>query len=219
MIVFAPHPDDATLGCGGTIAKRISEGCEVIIVVMTDGRHLFSEGLGITSDPTPEEVKQIRKEEFLRSTEILGVPRKNLLFFDFEDGTLEEHRKEAEERVLEVMRKYSPAEMYFPFRRDCHPDHRATNLIVRQALQQLGLAGSYEYMIMHMSARVGPPMEKFISAFKRNRIEVNISNFLNLKERAIKEYKSEMTIISSKQEEPIHKSVDEFLKRKEIFYT
>lgn len=219
IIVFAPHPDDATLGCGGTIAKKISEGFEVIIVLMTDGRHLFSEGLGISSDPTPEEVKQIRKEEFLRSTEILGVPRKNLLFFDFEDGTLEKHGREAEERVIEIIRKYSPADIYFPFRRDCHPDHRATNRIVRQALHQLGLAGSYEYMIIHLAARVGPPMERFISVFKRNRIEVNISEFVNLKEKAIREYKSEMTIISNKQKEPLHSDVNRFLKRKEVFYT
>jgi len=217
--VFAPHPDDATLGCGGTISKKISEGFEVIIVLMTDGRHLFSEGLGISSDPTPEEVKQIRKEESIRATEILGVPSKNLLFLDFEDGTLEKHGREAEKRVIEIIRKYSPADIYFPFRRDCHPDHRATNRIVRQALHQLGLADSYEYMVIHLSARVGPPMERFISIFKRNMVEVDISGFLNLKERAIKEYKSEMTIISSKQKKPLHTDMDRFLKEREIFYT
>jgi LmbE family N-acetylglucosaminyl deacetylase len=218
MVVFSPHPDDATLGCGGTIAKRINEGGEVIIVLMTDGRHAFSEVLGITSDPTPEEVKQIRREEFVKSAEVLGVPNKNLFFLDFEDGTLGEHRREAEQRVIEVIRKYSPADMYFPFVRDGHSDHKATNLIVRQALDQLGLVGSYEYMILHGYGRVGPAVERFRSAFKRNRIEVNISGFLNLKERAIKEYKSEMTIISSKQKEPLHTSIDGFLKNKEVFY-
>ena len=70
IIVFAPHPDDETLGCGGTIAKRIVEGYEVIIVIMTDGRHSYLEMLGIDKDPTPNELKEIRKEEVKRATRI-----------------------------------------------------------------------------------------------------------------------------------------------------
>ena len=60
VIVFAPHPDDETWGCGGSIAKKISEGFEVIVVILTDGRYAFSEIFGINSDPTPEELKEIR---------------------------------------------------------------------------------------------------------------------------------------------------------------
>lgn len=37
IIVFAPHPDHETLGCAGTIAKRLNEGYEVLLVVLTDG--------------------------------------------------------------------------------------------------------------------------------------------------------------------------------------
>jgi LmbE family N-acetylglucosaminyl deacetylase len=40
ILVFAPHPDDETLGCGGTIANRVREGHEVEIFFMTDGRTL-----------------------------------------------------------------------------------------------------------------------------------------------------------------------------------
>jgi LmbE family N-acetylglucosaminyl deacetylase len=219
MIVFAPHPDDATLGCGGTIAKRISEGFEVIIILMTDGRHAFSKEFSIWSDPTPEEVKQIRKEEFIRAIEMLGVPSKTLFFLDFEDGTLETHEKEAEERVIEVIRKYSFAHVYCPFVRDGHPDHKATNRIVRRAANRLGLSYLYEYIIIHTFARVGPLMERIVSFFKKNRIEIDVSGFLNLKKKALQEYKSEITIISSKQKKPLHSSLDQFLKSKEIFYT
>ena len=37
-IVFAPHPDDETLGCGGTIIKKRQAGAKISIVFMTDGR-------------------------------------------------------------------------------------------------------------------------------------------------------------------------------------
>ena len=36
-LILAAHPDDETLGCGGTIAKLISEKCEVHLITFTDG--------------------------------------------------------------------------------------------------------------------------------------------------------------------------------------
>jgi LmbE family N-acetylglucosaminyl deacetylase len=218
IIVFSPHPDDFVLGCGGIIAKKVTEGFEVIIVMITDGRHAFLKGLGISSEPTPEEVKQIRKAEAIRASEILGVPEKNLRFFDFEDGTLEEHEKEAEEKIIEIIKAYSPADYYFPFRRDCHPDHRAANRIVHHALRQLGKEGSYEYNVTHIFARVGPRVEELLSLFKRDRIEVDVSKVIDVKKKAIETYKSETTIISHKQKRPLHTSVEKFLTGKEVFY-
>lgn len=217
MVVFSPHPDDAALGCGGTIAKRMSEGFEVYVVMLTDGRHAFTKKLGIISEPSPEEVKQIRREEFIGAMRMLQVPEKNLFFFDFEDGTLDMHEKEAEEKTIGIIEKYWPADLYYPFRRDCHPDHRATNEIVRHVLRQLRYAGSYEFTITHTYARLGPVVEKFLSVLKRDEVEEDISAFVSLKKSVLDKYKSEITIISSKQKEPLHTSVKRFLKKKEIF--
>jgi LmbE family N-acetylglucosaminyl deacetylase len=218
MVVFSPHPDDAALGCGGTIAKRVSEGFDVYVVMLTDGRHAFTKKLGIASEPSPEEVKQIRREEFIGAMRMLDVPEKNLFFFDFEDGTLEMYKKEAEQKAIDIIEKFWPADLYYPFRRDCHPDHRATNQIVRRALKQLRYAGSYEYTITHTYAHLGPVVEKFLSVLRRDEVEEDISAFLSLKERVLDEYKSEMTVISRKQKEPLHTSVKRFLKKKEIFH-
>lgn len=217
--MFAPHPDDETLGCGGTIAKKIAEGNEVIIVVITDGRHAFSEMLGITSDPSPEELKCIRKDEVTMATKILGVPKKNLYFLDFEDGTLERHEREAEEKIVEVLKKYSPVEVYFPFIKDCHPDHRATNRIVNRCMQDLGLtAMKYQYSIALKYTRIGPLIEKLLNLVKKNMLKVDISEFLSVKEKAVKEFKSEVSIISSKQKKPIEEKIDRYLKNEETFY-
>ena len=57
-IVVTPHPDDAEIGCGGTIAKWIEAGSRVYYVLCTNG----DKG---TSDPnmTSEKLKTIRAKE------------------------------------------------------------------------------------------------------------------------------------------------------------
>jgi LmbE family N-acetylglucosaminyl deacetylase len=224
VVVFAPHPDDETLGCGGTIAKRISEGFEVITVLMTDGRHAFSEasdqrsrGLEL-ADPTPEEVKEIRSAEFDAATAILGVLNENRFKLDFEDSRLEKHEKEAEDKIAEIVGRYSPEEVYFPFPRDCNPDHQAANRIVKRVVQRLGLSCvKYQYSITHKYARVGPWLERILSLFRRNTVKADVADFLHLKKRALDEYKLEKAIVSE-MKGPLHGRMDSFLKGKETFY-
>jgi len=219
MIVFAPHPDDETWGCGGTIAKKIHEGYEVFIVVMTDGRHAFTKMLGIYSDPTPEELKEIRKEETIRAAAILGVPEKKLTFLEFEDGTLEENEEIAEERVIKILKEINVEEVYFPYEKDYHPDHQAANRIVRNAIRKLGISPmKYQYSIVHKYGRIGPIIDVILDLFKHCIIRVDISEFLSLKNRALQEIKSEVSIISPKQKEPLLNDMNKILKKVERFY-
>ncbi|RLI41413.1 hypothetical protein DRO69_11590 [Candidatus Bathyarchaeota archaeon] len=219
IVVFAPHPDDETFGCGGTIAKKISEGYEVLIVVMTDGRYAFLNVLGIESDPTPEQLKEIRKEELKRAVKHLGVPETNLIFLDFVDGTLANREKEVEEKVAEVLSKHRPDEVYLPSKRDGHPDHRAACRIVKNSVMKLGIKPvKYQYQITHKYARIGPFVEAFINLFTNKRVHVDVSRFLHIKKLAIEEFKSEITAVSSRQHKPVIESVKKFLKEKEMFY-
>lgn len=219
IIVFAPHPDDETLGCGGTIAKKIAEGYEVLIVVMTDGRFLLLKGYGIDCDPTPEEVKEIRKGEVLRATKILGVPEDHVVFLGFVDGSLGENEGKAFERVVDILRSYNPCEVYFPYEKDSHVDHVVTNRVVKRAVERLGLKPKmYKYTIIRRMARLGPIIDSIIDIFKRNRAYIDISKFLSLKEVAVKEFKSELAAISSKQSRPRAKSFNKFLKKEEAFF-
>ena len=38
ILVFAPHPDDEVLGCGGTIIKHVMNGDNVYVCVVTSGQ-------------------------------------------------------------------------------------------------------------------------------------------------------------------------------------
>jgi LmbE family N-acetylglucosaminyl deacetylase len=216
-IVFAPHPDDETLGCGGTIARRMSEGYKVFVVILTDGRHVFSKTLNVTS-PTPEEIKQIRKEEVTEAVSVLGVPKSNLFFFDFEDYTLAEHEKEAEEAVTAFIQGHVPDEVYFPIKREGHPDHQAANRIISHCLQKSNLENrAFQYSITHKLSRVGPKFEKVLGFLSNRTRVVDISQYLEIKKQAVDKFRSETLIYLSSQKRPVV-STKGHLESKEVFY-
>jgi len=219
IIVFSPHPDDETFGCGGTIAKKVSEGYEVLIVIMTDGRYAYSKVFGIDVDPTPEELEEIRKVEVRRATRILGLREENLIFLDFEDGTLEENGEEAEKEVTKILKGHRPVEVYYVYEKDFHPDHRATCRIVGNSIKNARLhTMQYKYSISLRYGRIGMLMQTLLSLLRHNTSHVDISDFLHLKEAAIKEFRSEVSIISERQQRPIVKNYKRFLRNKEIFF-
>jgi LmbE family N-acetylglucosaminyl deacetylase len=219
MIVFAPHPDDETLGCGGTIAKKSAEGYVVFIVIITDGRHAFSKKYGKMVSPNPEEVKDLRKKELIEAVNLLGVPTKNLFFLGFEDGTLSSHEQEAEKEIIEILKMHSAAEIYFPYFKDSHPDHRATNRLVRNCLRKSGLSSAkFQYSIYFKHSRIGPRIERSLNYFKKCTIKVDISKYLDLKMKAIDKFRTEVLPISNTQKRPIVDNVDKFLNYFEEFY-
>src|SRR6185369_17120293 len=63
VLVFAPHPDDESLGCGGTLA-RLAGHCAIKVVLVTDGS-----GAG----GLPEGSDKLRQAEFGAALDILGV--------------------------------------------------------------------------------------------------------------------------------------------------
>src|SRR6185437_9968839 len=63
ILVFAPHPDDAELGMGGTIVKLAKQGHKIRIVDMTNG------------EPTPHGTVETRTKEWTAAAKVLGVER------------------------------------------------------------------------------------------------------------------------------------------------
>jgi len=114
ILVLAVHPDDAELGCSGTILKHIAEGKKVGIVDFTRGE-LGTRGTAETRDL-----------EAADSAEILGLhARENLCFKDAFFRNDEAHQRE----VIRMIRKYQPEIVLSNALQDRHPDHgRASDL-------------------------------------------------------------------------------------------
>lgn len=108
ILVLAAHPDDAELGCGGTIAKHIALGHKVGVVDFTRGE------LGTRG------TVESRDEEAERSAKILGLSaRENLNFRDGFFKNDEIHQLE----VIRIIRKYQPEIVLANAVHDRHPDH------------------------------------------------------------------------------------------------
>lgn len=124
LLVFAVHPDDAELGCSGTILKHIAAGKKVGIVDLTRGE-LGTRGTAETRD-----------QESADSTRILGLHvRENLSMRDGFFKNDEEHQL----KIIEVIRKYTPEIVLSNALHDRHPDHGRGGDLVYDALFLAGL--------------------------------------------------------------------------------
>jgi len=108
ILVLAAHPDDAELGCGGTIAKHVSQGHKVGIVDFTKGE-LGTRGTVLT-----------RGQEAADASKILGISvRENL---GLKDGFFRNHLEE-QLAVVQAIRKFQPEIILANAVYDRHPDH------------------------------------------------------------------------------------------------
>jgi LmbE family N-acetylglucosaminyl deacetylase len=226
-VVFAPHPDDEILGCGGTIAKKLSEGCNVSVVFMTDGRNSLTE-IGVYSHPSPLELREIRKMEAIRAAKVLGIRDEKLFFLDIEDGTLQKNEDLAEQEVLKVLNSF-PNEVYLPQEKEFHVDHRVTNRLVRSAIKKLDFCPlEFHYAIawlypLNLLVRVRPnSLQDLMMSrlLKKDVAAVDIADFLSLKKAALEEYQSQLKILTEGQRRAALKSsfLKRFLQNKEKFF-
>jgi LmbE family N-acetylglucosaminyl deacetylase len=137
VLALVPHPDDAEIYCGGTLAKYVANGATVHIVVATDGRKGSYQEESNT-------LAQVRSEEMCRAAAALGAQPPVLLGFpDMEldtlrPGVLREQFVRAIRRVRpDVVFAEDPYALYEP-----HPDHRAVAWAATEAINcsQLPLA-------------------------------------------------------------------------------
>lgn len=124
ILVVAAHPDDAELGCSGTIAAHVAKGYAVGILDLTKGE------LGTRGTP------ELRILESDRAAVILGLSvRDNLAFKDvfFSDDAA--HQIE----IIRIIRKYQPEIVLANALTDRHPDHGKGSTLTSKACFMSGL--------------------------------------------------------------------------------
>jgi N-acetylglucosamine malate deacetylase 1 len=125
ILAIAAHRDDVELTCGGALIKAAARGQRTAIVDLTQGE------MGTRGSA------EIRAAEASRAADILGVTaRVNLGFPDA--GIV--NTPETRNKLVRVIRRFTPRVIIAPSPQGRHPDHRVTAELVRDACFLSGLA-------------------------------------------------------------------------------
>lgn len=184
ILVVAPHPDDAEISVGGTIATSLRQNLRVGILDLTDG------------EPTPRGTPERRALETAAATAILGLTWRGNL--GLPNRSLQP-TLEARRALAEVIRRTRPAVILAPWKDDAHPDHVAASTLVDDArfwakLSRSDMAAEpwwtpllLHYFSIHL--RIHPPAS----------VVMDVSDSIEIKMKAVAAYASQMSEGRSQQ--------------------
>ncbi len=170
ILVLAPHPDDESIGCGGTLCLHAQLGDPVTAVYLTSGET----GLKHFSR---DEAWRIREAEAHAAAEILGI--KTLHFLHGTDWSLSQEVSKTAAALRPILEKEAPEIAYLPHAGEWHPDHKVSMTILQEAITSFGLA-----RLRVRCYEIWTPLSQF------NHLE-NIDAFMARKILAIRAHRSQ----------------------------
>jgi len=188
LAVYA-HPDDADVGCGGTLARWAREGCATHLVVCTDG------GRG-TADPSvdPADLVKLRAEELAEAAEVVGLSSFHVL--GAPDGELDRRPGFDEELVRWVRRLrpdavfgHDPTAVFFGQDYFNHRDHRAAGWALLDALSPASA-------LPHYFPDAGPAHQvstAYLSGTLEPDVWVDVSSSVAVKAAAVECHRSQFS--------------------------
>jgi LmbE family N-acetylglucosaminyl deacetylase len=181
VLVVAAHADDEALGCGGTIARHVSEGDAVYAVFLADG---------VTSRPdaTREELEQ-RNSAAAKAHEILGIKKAYML--GFPDNRMDSiPLLDIVQKLEGVLDEVKPQVIYTHHCGDLNVDHRITHQAVLTACRPVPGASVkeiYAFEVLSATEWNSPGLNPFIP-----NVFIDISAYLEIKMKALAAYGLEM---------------------------
>lgn len=141
LMCVVAHPDDECFAFGGALALAADRGVETYVICLTDGQAASNRGDATTSAALGE----MRREEFRRSCEVLGVTHQELM--DYHDGRLEfVEFSVAAGLLVERVRRFKP-DVVLTFGADggqnTHADHMIASMWTTAAFHWAGQAKRY----------------------------------------------------------------------------
>ncbi len=167
-LVIAPHPDDESIGCGGSILRHTKRGSSVRVIFLSKGeggdfRGVFGEGY-----------VNMRQESAVKALSALGV--KDYEFWECKDRRLYQERDSVFKKVKGELDRFNPSLLYVPSPYEAHPDHRAAASAVWQIYQEIAIPVAFYEVLMPLYPD----------------ILIDITDEFKIKESAIKCYQTEL---------------------------
>jgi LmbE family N-acetylglucosaminyl deacetylase len=166
-LILAPHTDDGEFGCGGTIAKLISEGVEVYYIAFS----------ACEQSVLPQFPSDILITEVKEATEVLGIKRENLYLLKYDVRTFNYNRQEILDDIIKFRNKINPDLVFIPSLNDIHQDHAT---IANEAVRAFKFCNILCYEM---------PWNNF--NFATTSFMILSEEQINIKIEALKKYKSQ----------------------------
>jgi len=191
ILSISVHPDDETLGCGGTLIKHKNCGDDIFWLILTDA----SEKLGYSQEFVTKRQKQIKavsqKYQFSK-TYSLSLPTTKLHQVDF---------SEIITKISSVIQEIQPEVIYTVNRSDIHTDHQVAAKAVMSSTKSFRNHFIKRILMYECisETEISPPLPENIFI---PQVYSDISGFLEKKIEIMKIYESEL------QESPLPRSVE-----------
>jgi len=188
ILAIGIHPDDVELSCSGTIAKHIALGKKVGILDLTRGE------LGTRGNA------ELRSKEANEAAIILGVSFRTQL--NLKDCFFE-NNEENQKKIIEIIRKHQPEIILCNAISDRHPDHGRASKLVSDSSFYSGLIKIETHSDDKIQQAWRP---KAVYHFIQDQyihpdFVIDISDFIDIKHKAIMAYSSQFYNPSSNEPE------------------
>lgn len=188
VCIFA-HPDDEAFGPGGTIAL-LAQKYSVRIVCVTNGE------AGINSTKETRALSEIRRDELLKSAEVLGV--KDVQFVGYKDGSLSNNLyHEITDKLINILDAFKPDTLltFEPRGVSGHLDHITVSMVTSFIFEKLSYVKKIMYYCISEDNRAleGDYFIYFPPGYTRQEIHevFDVSPVWNIKLAAMIEHRSQ----------------------------
>ena len=191
-VIIIPHPDDEALGCGGLLALLRRAGQPVWAVLMSDGTMSHPNSRQFSAAAR----RAVREGELRHALTLVGVDENNLLLLNLPDSLVPSSAEQpgflgSAATLHEFLAQTQPATVLLPWRRDPHPDHRASYQLTQAALAELADAPrQLEYLVWAWERAAPEDLPRPNDQVQGFRLA--ISEVLAQKQRAIAAHRSQV---------------------------
>ena len=181
IIVVAPHPDDETFGCGGTLLKHRAAGDDIhwLIITGLQAEHGFSaERVQVRAG----EIKKVAGLYRFATVHNLQLPTTKLDVMPL---------GEIIKQVGMVFKQVNPGVVYLPYRGDVHTDHRVVFDAVAACTKWFRYPSVKRVLAYETISETDFGINPATGSFCPN-VFINTSDYLEKKIEIMKVYSSEL---------------------------
>jgi len=179
ILVVCAHPDDETLGLGGTLALHAKKGDKIKVLVFATGQ--------FGRDDSSKGIEN-RKNQCKNACSILGV--KKIKFLDYADQKLDlVALSELSKKIESVVKEWNPDIVYTHFSNDINQDHRQVYEATSIAVRPLPKSKISQFIVFETPSSTEWASKK--KSFSPN-LFIDITKVINKKLQAFNKYKNEV---------------------------